>query len=77
MKTKEWALSALSSLIRGENLQSKRDFIDIDGLEFILKILDNNNIFSDKMRNKALNMLNDIVYVILFDINYNVLKRNE
>lgn len=63
MKTKEWALAGLSSLIRGENLQSKRDFIEIEGLEFLLDILkDTTGKYSDKMKNKALMMLKDLVF---------------
>lgn len=63
MKTKEWALAGLSSLIRGENLQSKRDLIEIEGLEFLLDILkDTTGKYSDKMKNKAMTMLKDLVF---------------
>ncbi|KAL4479530.1 hypothetical protein ABPG72_011852 [Tetrahymena utriculariae] len=63
MKTKEWALAAISSLIRGENLQSKRDFIEIEGIQFNLDILkDKTGKYSDKMKAKALTMLKDLVF---------------
>jgi len=35
MKSKEASLSALSSLVRGLNMDIKRKFIDVDGVEFL------------------------------------------
>jgi len=40
-KVKEAAISAISSLVRGENFEAKRNFIDIDGVEFLLEMLNN------------------------------------
>ncbi|EGR30519.1 hypothetical protein IMG5_130330 [Ichthyophthirius multifiliis] len=62
IKVKEMALSALSSLCRGENLQSKRDFIDIDGVEFLVKIINEKESFSQRMKNKAFLFLKDLVF---------------
>lgn len=63
VKTREWALAALSSLVRGENLEAKRNFLSIDGLEFLLKVLTIED-SSIKMKGKALSMIRDFVYVI-------------
>ena len=42
MQIKETALSALSSMVRGEYLEAKRKFIDIDGVEFLLELIKKN-----------------------------------
>jgi hsp70-interacting protein len=63
MENKEMAFSALSSFLRGENLQGKRDFIDADGVEFILELISNNDKFNSiKLKTKAVLLLNDMMY---------------
>jgi hypothetical protein len=58
---REGALAALSSMIRGESLEMKRNFIDVDGVEFLLQILaDEHQKYSIKMINKAMLLLQDL-----------------
>lgn len=58
---KEAAFSALSAMIRGVSLEMKRNFIDIDGVDFIFQQIFPKNI-SDKLNLKALLLLKDLVY---------------
>ena len=57
---KELALSTLSSLVRGDYLQVKREFLDAEGLQFCFKILEEypSNL---KMRMKVLNIFKDLL----------------
>lgn len=61
--SKEAAFAALSSLVRGESLSIKRRFIDIDGLEFLLELLKNDQVYnSNKIRIKVMTLLQDLVF---------------
>jgi hypothetical protein len=63
MSNKEQAVSALSSFIKGESLNIKRAFIDVDGVEFLLELLSNDKDYdSAKIKTKTMAMLNDMVY---------------
>lgn len=63
MRNKEGALSALSSIIRGECFEVKRQFIECEGIEFLVEILKNEQKYpSKKLKTKAISMLSDLVY---------------
>ncbi len=47
-------------LLRGENLEVKRKFIDYDGIEFVLKILQEDGKNSRKLRTKSTTLLKDL-----------------
>lgn len=57
----EATFSALSAMIRGENLAIKREFIEVDGVEFIKKVLE---MFknSEKIRQKTMFLIKDLVH---------------
>jgi hypothetical protein len=57
---REQAYSTLCMLLRGENLQAKRKFLDYDGLEFALKILRDEGKGSRKLRTKSTTLLKDL-----------------
>lgn len=59
MKEREFALSGLNSMLRGEHLEGKRQFIDADGIEFILKCIKEIN--SNKIYFKCLSLLKDFI----------------
>lgn len=58
MKMKENLLSAVSATIRGENLEAKRIFIRIGGLELLQKLM---NKPSDRLKYKAYVLLRDLL----------------
>jgi len=58
---KEAAFSALSAMIRGESLDIKREFIEIDGVEFLRKLLEEIK-DSEKIRQKTLFLMKDLVH---------------
>lgn len=63
LASREAAFAALTSLVRGESLYVKRRFIDIDGAEFILEVLKNEEAYnSNKMKIKAMTLLQDLVF---------------
>jgi len=53
MSAKVAAFSALSSLIRGLNIDIKRHFIDVDGVEFCLTLL-KDEINTKKLKTKVM-----------------------
>jgi len=53
-------LAALSSLVRGLNIQIKRHFIDVEGVEFLICLLKNDD-FTIKLKTKAMNLLKDLL----------------
>lgn len=57
----EATFSAVSAMIRGENLAVKREFIEVDGVEFIWKALE---MFknSEKIRQKTMFLIKDLVF---------------
>ena len=59
---KENAFGALSSLVRGDNFESKRQFIDADGIEFIVDLLKNDKHNSLKLKTKSVLLLNDLLH---------------
>jgi len=63
LENKENAFAALSSLLRGENLEAKREFIDTDGVEFLLELLSNQEKYnSSKLRTKVVLLLMDLIF---------------
>ena len=58
MKMKENLLSAVSATLRGENLEAKRIFIRIGGLELLEKLMVNP---SARLRFKAYTLLRDLL----------------
>ncbi|KAM3137160.1 hypothetical protein pb186bvf_010706 [Paramecium bursaria] len=61
IKLKEQLFSTLSSMIRGECLKIKRQFIDRNGIQIILE-----NLSTQKCREKAINIIRDL---LLYDDN--------
>lgn len=62
IKNKESSFTALSSLIRGLNIDQKRKFIDCDGVEFLLTLLyDTNSEYSVKLKAKAISIIQDLI----------------
>jgi len=53
MSTKVAAFAALSSLVRGLNMDIKRKFIDVDGVEYLLCLLKDEK-YSIKLRTKVM-----------------------
>jgi hypothetical protein len=61
--SKEGAFAALSSLVRGESLVIKRNFIEMEGVEFLLEILSNDKTYSsNRMKIKVMTLINDLVF---------------
>lgn len=58
---KEAALSALSAMIRGVSNEMKRNFIEIDGVDFLFQEIVSKNI-SEKLNLKAFILLKDLVF---------------
>jgi len=50
----------LSAIVRGEHLEGKRQFIDIDGVEFVLKMLRESK--SEKIKQKSILLIRDLVF---------------
>jgi len=60
-KNKEAVLGALSSFLRAENFNSKREFVGkMGGLQF-LAVLINNKEFSNRLHRKTLILMHDLV----------------
>lgn len=60
LKNKEAVLGALSSFLRAENFNSKREFVGkMGGLQFLAVIL-NNKEFSLRLHKKALILMHDL-----------------
>jgi hypothetical protein len=60
-KNKESVLGALSSFLRAENFNSKREFVGVmGGLQF-LAVLINNKEFSVRLHKKAFILMHDLV----------------
>ncbi|CAD8102715.1 unnamed protein product [Paramecium primaurelia] len=57
LKLKEQVISALSSMIRGECLNNKRKFIDMNGIQLLLNHLDSNRCIE-----KIANLFRDLLY---------------
>lgn len=53
-------MSCVSSLIRGENLEAKRIFIRIKGLEMIREVLSDQP--TQRMKSKCFNILRDLLF---------------
>ena len=60
LSTKEACTSALSSFIRGLNIDIKRKFIDVDGVEYCLHILKDPH-QSDRIKTKILSIVQDLL----------------
>ncbi len=60
MKVREGMLSCISSLVRGENLEAKRIFIRIKGLEAVRVVLLGEP--TQKMKSKCFNILRDLLF---------------
>lgn len=73
ISNKEATFSALSAMIRGESLEIKRIFVDIDGLELLKKFTQEYS-FSDKIQQKTIFLLKDLVY---YDENLNQISFNK
>jgi len=61
VRTKECFLSCVSSLLRGENLEAKRIFIRIKGLEMIREVLAGEQP-TQRMKSKCFNILRDLLF---------------
>lgn len=59
MKVKENMMSTISALVRGENLEAKRIFIRIGGLDLMEKLSQNG---SPRLLNKIHNLLRDLLF---------------
>lgn len=59
-KVKESFLSCVSNLIRGENLEAKRIFIRIKGLEMVREVLTGEP--TQRMKSKCFNVLRDLLF---------------
>lgn len=57
---KEAAFGALSSLIRGLNIDMKRKFIEVDGIEYLVHILVDAK-YSTKLKTKVMNVIRDLI----------------
>jgi len=63
LANKEGALSALTSILKGDCLDIKRNFIEAEGIEFLLEIIKNDAKYnSAKMRTKTITTLSEFVY---------------
>ena len=60
MSTKVAAFAALSSLVRGLNMDIKRKFIDVDGVEYLLCLLKDEK-YSIKLRTKVMSQVQDLL----------------
>ena len=60
MSTKTAAFSALSSLVRGLNIDIKRKFIDVDGIEYCICLLKDEK-YSIKLRTKVMSVVQDLL----------------
>lgn len=59
IRIKEYAASALSALVRGEFLEGKRIFIEMEGIDFCLKMIKESP--SRKIQQKCISILKDLV----------------
>lgn len=54
--------SAISSILRGENLEAKRIFIRLEGFQVIKKLLQDKKVNSKRLRQKIFTLLRDMLY---------------
>lgn len=58
-KVKEAMMGLISCMIRGENLEAKRIFLRLNGLDLLVKILEDSA--SERLESKALTLLRDLL----------------
>lgn len=62
MKLRENIFSAISSMLRGENLEAKRIFIRLGGLKLIERLFNDEKVNSKRLKTKIFTLLRDLLY---------------